>query len=91
MSAAAGVPCQVFSCLGRRYIQCEACQRSLLERRFPSKVLASVQWHVKHPDQPRGETIWSCKECRAQEVANRERIEAFLRIRLPDGAGTPPG
>ena len=54
---------------------------------FPSSVVASVTWHEAHAETPvRRRTIYSCKECRAKEVAERERTEGFLNFRLPDGA-----
>ena len=71
---------------GLRRIMCEACLRWRAQSHFPSKVVASVEWHEAHPDMPRGRTIHSCKECRAQQVNDRERIEAFLNFRLPDSS-----
>ena len=69
---------------GHRWVQCEACYRYRPESCFPSSVLTSIAWHVNFPSMPRRRTIWSCKECRAQEVAERERVEAFRNFRLPD-------
>ena len=71
---------------GHRRIRCEACFRWRLQGHFPSSVIASVTWHEAHADAPvQRRTVYSCKECRAQEVAARERIEGFLSFRLPDG------
>ena len=71
---------------GLRRIMCEACLRWRLQGFFPSSVVASVAWHEAYPDAPvPRRTVYSCKECRAQEVANREKIEGFRNLRLPDG------
>ena len=69
---------------GVRWIQCEACLRWQQQSCFPRSVIASIEWHDTFPGMPRGRTIWSCKECRAQEVAERERVEAFCNFRHPD-------
>ena len=65
-------------------IQCEVCFRELLEDRFPRCVLVSIDHHFRFPEVPRRRTIWSCKECRAQEVAHMERIAKFINFRLYD-------
>ena len=65
-------------------IVCEVCLRERLTERFPGSVVASVIHHLALPGRDPRRTVWSCKECRAQQVAERERIEAFLNFRLPD-------
>ena len=63
--------------------ECEVCFRWLPPRSFPREVINSMEWHLAHPGGPRGRTVWSCKECRAQEVVERERVEAYLNFRIP--------
>ena len=85
----------VLDSYGRRRIRCEACLRWRRQGYFPSSVVALVVWHESYADAPvRRRTVrlsedplgYSCKECRAQAVADRERIEGFLLFRLPDVA-----
>ena len=64
--------------------QCEVCFRELPEHHFPRSVLAPLTHQLLFPEVPRGRTLRSCKECRAQEVADRERIVKFLNFRPPD-------
>ena len=71
-------------------IQCEVCLRTLPKDFFPSSVAASVAHHVRSPTNPRGHTVWSCKECRAQEVAAREDLQSFTSFRhIPENPLSP--
>ena len=55
-----------------RQIRCEVClrikqryQTGELERHssFGTAVHRSISWHKRHPNEPRGDTIWKCIEC----------------------------
>ena len=64
-------------------IVCEVCLRERLAQCFPRTVVASVVHHLALPGRAQMK-VWSCKECRAQQVADRERIDAVFNFRLPD-------
>ena len=63
----------------RRRIRCEACLRWRLQGYFTSSVVTLVVWSESSADAPvrlsEDPLGYSCKECRAQAVADRERIE----------------
>ena len=63
---------------------CEECLRWLGESYYPRSVLNSMQWHYAHPGERRGTTEWTCKECRAQKVADKERLDTFRNFRQPE-------
>ena len=60
---------------------CEACLRTLPWDAFPSSVQASFLHHTLLPGANPRRSVWSCKECRAQEVVARELIHAFQNLR----------
>ena len=63
---------------------CEECLRELPADHFPSSVLASWTHHLAFPEHER-RSRWSCKQCRAQQVVERERIQGFQNFRhIPD-------
>ena len=67
-------------------LECEDCLRELpaKAKHFPSSVLASWTHHLAFPEHER-RSRWSCKQCRAQQVVERERIQGFQNFRhIPD-------